>query len=303
MLTVHQLTKQYGNQTVIDNISFSLPSGKCIALIGPNGAGKTTTIKMLTGLMRQTSGTIQFENEQNGTDFRSIIGYLPQHPVFHHWMTGKEFLIYCAKLSYINKKKAKNHAEYLLEKVGIADAQNKRISTYSGGMKQRLGIAQAIIHQPKVLFLDEPVSALDPIGRRDVLNLMEKLKSDMTILFSTHILNDADEVSDELLLLHEGKIVESGSMNNLRHKYQTTKIELKFDDQLDKYIDILKALSTVQFTSIDRSIVHVTVTNIEDARIEILRAASEHNWPLSSFTVNQASLEDMFMKAVQTCNG
>src|SRR5690625_6994561 len=126
----------------------------------------------------------------------------------HGWMNGKEYLIYCAKLTYIKKNKAIKKAENLLQKVGIADAKNKRISTYSGGMKQRLGIAQAIIHEPKLLMLDEPVSALDPIGRREVLTLMEELKQDMTILFSTHILSDADEISDELLLLHEGKIVE-----------------------------------------------------------------------------------------------
>src|SRR5690625_2020084 len=125
----------------------------------------------------------------------------------HGWMTGKEYLIYCAKLTYIKKNKAIKKAENLLQKVGIAEAKHKRIATYSGGMKQRLGIAQAIIHQPKLLIMDEPVSALDPIGRRGVLTLMEQLKEQMPILFSTHILNDADEISDELILLHKRKIV------------------------------------------------------------------------------------------------
>lgn len=299
ILTVHQLTKQYGTQMVVDHISFTLGAEKCIALIGPNGAGKTTTIRILTGLIKQSGGTIQFMNDKNMTDFRSYIGYLPQHPVFHHWMTGKEYLIYCAKLTYINKQEAEKQADILLEKVGIAHAKNKRIGTYSGGMKQRLGIAQAIIHQPKILFLDEPVSALDPIGRREVLNLMEELKKEMTILFSTHILSDADEISDELILLHGGKIVESGSMDLLRKKYQTAKIELEFENGVDDYEQKLTSIHAVTDTSIERSVIHVTVSNIEEARKEILKMASENNWRLMNFTVNRASLEDMFMKAVQ----
>src|SRR5690606_21871186 len=215
ILTVCKLTKKYNSYTVVDKISFQLEANKCIALIGPNGAGKTTTLRMLAGLIKQTSGTINFLNTGQ-KDFRSFIGYLPQHPVFYNWMSGLEYLIFCAKLTLIDKKAAKSRAEELLEKVGLKDAKNKQIGNYSGGMKQRLGIAQAIIHQPKLVILDEPVSALDPIGRREVLTLMEELKKEMTILFSTHILNDADEISDELLLLHDGKIVEAGSMELLR---------------------------------------------------------------------------------------
>src|SRR5690625_52617 len=150
ILTVNQLTKSYGNQKVVDNINFRLEANKCIALIGPNGAGKTTTLRMLTGLIKQTIGTIQFTGH-NQTDFRIFTGYLPQHPYFYNWMSGLEYLIYCAKLSHIDKNEAKTRTENLLEKVGILDAKNKRISTYSGGMKQRLGIAQAIIHKPKLL--------------------------------------------------------------------------------------------------------------------------------------------------------
>src|SRR5690625_2614540 len=297
ILTVNQLTKSYGNQKVVDNINFRLDSNKCIALIGPNGAGKTTTLRMLTGLIKQTSGTIHFIDDKQ-TDFRSFTGYLPQHPVFYKWMSGLEFLMYCAKLTFISKKEAKGRAESLLEKVGLYEAKNKRIGTYSGGMKQRLGIAQAIIHQPKLVILDEPVSALDPIGRREVLNLMEALKKEMTILFSTHILSDADEISDELVLLHEGKIIEAGSMELLRKKYQTAKIELEFDDSAEKYENSLKRLNTVDATFIKKQALHVTVSDMYIARMEILKTATENGWPLTNFTVNRASLEDMFMKAV-----
>src|SRR5690625_636552 len=213
-------------------------------------------------------------------------------------MTGKEFLIYSAELAYLYKSDATTRAEVLLERVGLADAKNKRIGKYSGGMKQRLGIAQAIIHEPKLLMLDEPVSALDPIGRREVLTLMEELKKDMTILFSTHILSDADEISDELLLLHEGKIVEAGSIETLRKKYQTTTLELTVEYGLTDFQHMINELDSVSDSSIDRSVMHISVFDIQTARQDILSLATKHQWPITNFSVNRVSLEDMFMKVV-----
>src|SRR5690625_3070230 len=297
LLTASQLTKTYGDHIILNHLNFHLEKNKCIALIGPNGAGKTTTLRILTGLMKQTSGTVQFLDSHKN-DFRLSIGYLPQHPVFYNWMSGLEYLIYCARLSFIKKREAKIKAKQLLEKVGLLGAQHKRIDTYSGGMKQRLGIAQAIIHHPKLLILDEPVTALDPIGRREVLTLMDTLKREMTILFSTHILSDAEEISDELILMQQGKIVEAGSMENLRKKYQTLKIELTFSDDLLRYKDEIMALDSVITATIERNVLHVNVDNIEQARQEILRKVSTYNWPLTQFTVNRISLEDMFLKVV-----
>lgn len=299
LLTVSSLSKKYDSKTVVDNVNFAFQSGKCIALIGPNGAGKTTILRTLTGLLKPTSGTITFASMKKNADIRTFIGYLPQYPVFYAWMTGKEFLIYCAQLALIPKSEAAKRADELLEKVGIQDAGNQRIAKYSGGMKQRLGIAQAIIHKPKLLMLDEPVSSLDPIGRREVLTLMEELKKDMTILFSTHILGDADEVSDELILLNQGKIVESGSMDELRQKYQTAKIKLTFQNDCNAYQAVINGLPNIINSYIERNELHVTATDISQARQEILKAASAENWPLTSFTLNRASLEDMFMKVVK----
>src|SRR5690625_2433248 len=139
ILTVKNLTKRFGSQTVVDQIIFTLQANKCIALVGPNGAGKTTTLRIITGLMKQSAGTIQLMIEAHRNDFRSYLGYLPQHPVFHDWMTGKEYVVYSAKLANMNHQAAREQAEILLHKVGLSQAENKRISTYSGGMKQRLG--------------------------------------------------------------------------------------------------------------------------------------------------------------------
>src|SRR5699024_3132649 len=151
-------------------------------------------------------------------------------PKFYDWMTGEEFLHYCSKLYGLSNNVTENRANLLFEQVDLSDAKHKKIGTYSGGMKQRLGIAQALIHEPEILFLDEPVSSLDPIGRRDVLTLMEQLKQKMTILFSTHILNDADELSDSVIVLKSGKVVEEGTMEKLQEKYATSKIIMQFSE-------------------------------------------------------------------------
>jgi len=297
LLTVKQLSKSYGKHHVVKNVSFTLNNNSCIALIGPNGAGKTTILRMLTGLLNKSNGEITFHTQKTN-DTRSLIGYLPQHPVFYSWMTGEEFLTYSGRLAHLHKKEAEERTDELLQKVGISDAKHKRISTYSGGMKQRLGIAQALIHRPPLIMLDEPVSALDPIGRREVLTLMEQLKKETTILFSTHILSDADEVSDELLLLHNGQLVESGSIKQLRKKYQTEKIELQFDGKLENYIENINKLPHTLASIIVRDTLHVTVSEVNAARNEIMKLVYENKWPLTSFNINQASLEQMFMKVV-----
>lgn len=299
ILTVKQLTKSYGEHTVVDRLSFSLQKNQCIALIGPNGAGKTTTLRLITRLIHPTSGSIEYHQENDSTDERHLIGYLPQQPFFYGWMTGEEYLLYCAKLTKIPKKEAHSKVNEMLQLVGLEEAKRKRISTYSGGMKQRLGIAQAIIHEPKLLIMDEPVSALDPIGRREVLTLMEKLKSQMTILFSTHILSDADEVSDQLILLHQGKIVESGPIDILRKKYQTDKIELAFEQEASVYKEEISALQSVIALTEQNKQYQITVSDIESARSEILQLVQQNHWPLVKFNVHLASLEDMFMKVVK----
>src|SRR5699024_4554569 len=263
------------------------------------GAGKTTILRILAGLLKSTSGKITYSEKQEGRDFRETIGYLPQYPTMHGWMTGLEYLLYCAQLTYLPKKEAETRAHALLERVGISEARNKRIQSYSGGMKQRLGIAQALIHQPALLMLDEPVSALDPLGRREILSLLEKLKEETTILFSTHILSDADEISDELLLLHQGNLVESGSLHLLRKKYQVATIALEIDGDLTALKEKVEKIEGVTSTHIQRDRLHLAVTSIEEVRDALFEETLGEQWPVTHFSINKASLEDMFMKAVQ----
>lgn len=296
LIEIRGLKKSFHGTEVIKGLNFNLEKGKCVALLGPNGAGKTTTLRMLSGLMKPTTGDVIFN--QDG-DIRKFIGYLPQFPVFYDWMTGYEFLVYVGKLAGLPPKKAKERSVELLQLVGIFEAKNRRIGKYSGGMRQRLGIAQAIIHQPQLVMLDEPVSALDPFGRREVLELLERLKKETTILFSTHILNDAEEVCDEILFLHNGEIVESGSMEELRIRHQQAKIDLSFRGKADEVLQWLNNHPLTESLLTEGNRISVFVKDMSTARKLFLQEASERDWPLDKFEISSITLEDVFMKVVE----
>ncbi|MET3683117.1 ABC-2 type transport system ATP-binding protein [Alkalibacillus flavidus] len=298
LMSVEQLTKRYQSATVVDHISFQLEPGKCVALLGPNGAGKTTTLRMLAGFISPTEGEIHFNEDQFTYDNRHHVGYLPQYPVFHNWMTGEEFLMYVGQLAYLSKDEAKSKAHELLDLVRLSDDKQKRIGKFSGGMKQRLGIAQALMHDPKLVILDEPVSSLDPIGRREVLNLIRELKKDATILFSTHILNDAEEVSDDILLLNQGKLLKQGSIEDIHNQQDTKTIYLAFQDEPKFIEERLKEIDTVFNVTREHRDFVVAVHDVNDARAQLLTMIQSEGWALTKFEIAKSSLEDIFIKAV-----
>ncbi|SEO65627.1 ABC-2 type transport system ATP-binding protein [Amphibacillus marinus] len=296
-LKIDQLSKTFNQTQAVKDVSFTLEAGNCFALLGPNGAGKTTTLRMLSGLLKPTSGTIDFEGF-TGHDIREKIGYLPQYPSFYGWMSGKEFLVYVGQLAALSKQESIKRADSLLELVGITKAKHRRISKYSGGMKQRLGIAQAMIHQPSLIMLDEPVSSLDPIGRREVLNLMEALKEKTTILFSTHILSDAEEISDGLILMHEGRVLEQGLLTELHEKYQSQKIELSFKAFSENQLAVLSALPGIREVTPSRTGLTCFINDPILARQSILAKTIEENWQLNQFSLAKMTLEEMFMEVI-----
>lgn len=223
IVEVEKLTKRYGQENVVEELSFVLEKGTATALIGPNGAGKTTSLSMLADLLSPSSGRIAMAEGMT-------IGFLPQYPQYFPWLTALEFTEMAAKLSGIESKKARLQATRTLEFVGLEAAVNKKIGAFSGGMKQRLGLAQAIVHQPKLLLLDEPISALDPTGRREIMDLLKTLQQDTTILYSTHILNDAEEMTDQLLFMKDGRLIEQGSLNEVKNRHADPHIRIRFPD-------------------------------------------------------------------------
>jgi ABC-2 type transport system ATP-binding protein len=209
-ISMDGLTKHYTGVQALTDLTLDIPSGTVFGFLGPNGAGKTTALKVLAGLARATSGraTVDGIAVSAAGEHRQRLGYLAQDPRFYGWMTGRETLRYVASFRGILGDRERQIIE-LLERVGIADAADRRTSTYSGGMRQRLGIAQALVGRPAVILLDEPVSALDPIGRKDVLDLMRELKGETTVFYSTHILDDVQRVSDHVAILDHGRLVKA----------------------------------------------------------------------------------------------
>jgi len=204
------LTKHYKGVEALTDLTLDVPAGTIFGFLGPNGAGKSTTLKILAGLARPTAGraTLNGIAVSAAGDHRRELGYLSQDPRFYGWMTGRETLRYVASF-HGGDGERERWIDQLLERLGIAEAGDRRTSTYSGGMRQRLGIAQALVGRPAVVLLDEPVSALDPIGRKDVLDLMRELKGETTVFYSTHILDDVQRVSDHVAILDQGRLVKA----------------------------------------------------------------------------------------------
>jgi ABC-2 type transport system ATP-binding protein len=241
-ISVKNLTKKFGSFTAVNDLSFEAEENHVIGFLGPNGSGKTTTLRMMVGLSKPTKGSIEIAGEKVvfGRVTNKNIGYLPELPSMYVWMSGYEYLTFIAKIFGMSKKAREAKISHLLSLTGLSDAKNRRISAYSGGMKQRLGIAQALLNDPKVLILDEPVSALDPIGRKDVLEVIEKLKNSRTVLFSTHILSDVDRICDDVVIIDEGKLVVSAPLTELKAKYASPILEIDFVSDPKSIISILK---------------------------------------------------------------
>lgn len=295
LLQVEQLTKTFGTYHAANDVTFSIEEHTSTALIGPNGAGKTTTLSMLAGLMKPTSGTMIFQNEKK-TDQRTLIGFLPQYPKFYPWLSALEFTEMAAQLSGVEKRYAKAEAQKTLEFVGLGDVLTKRTGTFSGGMKQRLGLAQAIVHKPKLLLLDEPVSALDPVGRRQVLNLLKELQQETTILYSTHILNDAEEMTDQLLFMRKGMLVESGSLEQVRERYAEPKIVIEFEST--EHLNLF-AKNVPWKLEMKNSIALIDVVAQQVTMQEVLQQISAQSYHVRKVEKQTASLEEIFMKVVQ----
>ena len=209
-LVVDRLSKQYKNKIAVDRVSLRLQQG-VYGLLGANGAGKTTLMRMICGILKPTSGTVSFDHKDVTTEeYRAELGYLPQDFGYYPEFTGQDFLLYMAALKGLSKPYAKRKVKELLELVALQDVAKKKIKTYSGGMKQRLGVAQVLLNEPKLLVLDEPTAGLDPKERVRFRNLIAELGKENIVLLSTHIVSDIEHIADKVLLMKDGQLIYQG---------------------------------------------------------------------------------------------
>jgi ABC-2 type transport system ATP-binding protein len=299
-IEIRDLTKRFGTVTALAGFDLSVPPGSIFGFLGPNGAGKTTTLRIMTGLARATAGSITIEGVEVGRGTRPPIGYLPDTPSFYSWMTAREFLTYIARLHDLSDPPI----DATLERVGLADANKKRVGGFSRGMKQRLGLAQALLPQPRVLLLDEPVSALDPAGRKAMLDIMGDLRGEMTIFFSTHILNDAERICDEIGIIDQGRLVIQARRDDLLARFARPvfEIEVAPDDarQLAALADRLETTGLVERASLDGARLRVTARDLDRARREALPLLAALS--LVRFEMLGATLEDIFLNLTDPAN-
>ena len=295
------LTKMYKHHAAVDSISLAVPAGVTCGFLGKNGAGKTTTIKMLTGLKRPTSGSFSILGEEISYGRENLtVGYLPDVPNFYPYMNATEFLNLCGKLCGIPNEKRKERIAHLLKQVGLEGVKT-RIGGYSRGMKQRLGIAQALIHNPSVIFMDEPISALDPSGRRDVMEIISALK-EQTVIFSTHILADVEGACDYILIIDQGKLLMSAYLADLYQQFSKNQAQALFftDEQAQKVSASLQSLENLHVAQTDSRTLIVSSDAMEPAAISqhVLAHVGQMGIPLQHFAVHKPTLDEIFHEIV-----
>lgn len=300
-IEITNLHKSFGTHKVLDGLCLSVPMGSIFGFIGQNGAGKTTTMKTILGLMKTDSGSIKVCGEKvcyGETPTNRMIGYLPDVPSFYDYMIPREYLSLCGEITGLDKNKIKAKSMELLEMVGLKN-NNQKIGGFSRGMKQRLGIAQALLGEPKVLICDEPTSALDPAGRKEILDILKSVKGDSTVIFSTHILSDVERICDTVAVLHDGKIVLNGSLSDIKKKYTHEAMTIEFD-QKEQVEKLYKLIQTYEFDcEILDSGIMIQAKEIQKVQGIILEILAKEKLLPVKMELMEPTLESLFLEVIQ----
>ena len=302
-IRIEGLVKTYGKVRALDGLDLTVEPGTVFGFLGPNGAGKTTTMRILTGLARPTSGRAWVAGMDLASDGRHLarrIGYLPEEPAFYPWLTPGEFLDYLGRLYGLSAGERVARVTELLELVKLTEVRRRRIGGFSRGMRQRLALAAALVNRPEVLFLDEPASALDPAGRKEVLDLIEGLRGQCTVLMSTHILADVERVCDVVGIIARGRMIVQSRRETLLAQYAAPVFEVECADTtgLQCWANGLRQRVWVTAVSVENVTARVVVKDVSLAKRELLASAVQADLILDRYEEIKPSLEDVFLRLV-----
>ena len=295
ILQITNLQKRFGDKEVLKGLGLSVPEQSIFGFIGQNGAGKTTTMKMILGLMNPDKGEIFVSGEKvryGQTDTNRHIGYLPDVPEYYDFMTPAEYLTFCGEITGMKNQELKPRVKELLDLVGLGEEKH-RIKGFSRGMKQRLGIAQALLSHPKLLICDEPTSALDPVGRKEILDILLAVKEQTTVLFSTHILSDVERICTDIAFLNDGVVTMQGKLADIKAGYRTEKYLIEVEKEsdaagLEAVFSDCKRIGKTQIEFCEK----------EHTLFEILQHLTKHKISVLKIERMEPSLESLFMEVV-----
>lgn len=295
ILQISNLQKRFSDKEVLKGLNLSVPEKSIFGFIGQNGAGKTTTMKMVLGLMSPDQGEILVAGEKvsfGQTATNRHIGYLPDVPEYYSFMTPAEYLTFCGEITGMRREEIKTRVKELLDLVGLG-GEKHRIKGFSRGMKQRLGIAQALLSHPKLLICDEPTSALDPVGRKEILDILLAVREQTTVLFSTHILSDVERICTDIAFLHDGAVMMQGKLGDIKANYRTEKYLL----ETEKESDVTSLISA--FSDCKRiGQTQIEFSEREHSLFEIMQFIANQKIPVLKIERMEPSLESLFMEVV-----
>ncbi len=299
---VSHLTKIYGEQKAIDDVSFEIERGEIVGFLGPNGAGKSTTMKIATGFLPPNSGSVNIEGLdilENTQEVKRIVGYLPENNPLYLDMFVIEYLNFVGKLHGIKGSSLKNRIDDLIQMVGLQRERHKKIDALSKGYRQRIGLAQALIHDPKVLFLDEPTSGLDPNQIVDIRKLISDLGKEKTVILSSHIMQEVEAICNRALIINRGKIVADDKVENLKKKIQGSgAFHIEFASEVD--VNRLQEISSISsIKALSKTSFEITSEKNMDPRSELFDKSKEHNWTILEIRTLESNLENIFHQLTQ----
>jgi ABC-2 type transport system ATP-binding protein len=300
-ILIENLTKKYGTQKAVDNLSLKVPTGEILGFLGPNGAGKTTTMKIITNFISADAGEVYIGGmsvKENPNEIKRHIGYLPENNPLYPEMPVIDYLEFCARIHGIEKSLVSSRIAKMIKITGLDKEKHKKIAELSKGYRQRVGLAQAMIHDPEILILDEPTSGLDPNQIVEIRKLIRELGKEKTVILSTHILPEVEATCDRIFIINKGKIVADGTADSLRKQAQGTAIlKVRIEDgeanQIFKSLQKLSSVSVVDFADrkMNRFDLHC---KSEDVQRQVFKLCVDNKWVLTEMTPFETKLEDIF---------